>query len=372
MEMTMVLVSKCRKNIQLRNEMHLPSDFEVEVSVPKSAPSSKSTILRKRVSKDGVRLKWPNGVDHIWIVAEDVDSLKPYQFLSATAIDYFINRNMVRVPGSVYTCGSKFYRTIEAARAAQDPGAKAERLKTLSEMLEWSGYSYLLLPIWANKHWSFITVENAFRDGPTGLFHVNSLKGVHNSLRVFDTVKWFLFQEQRRLAGDTLCEWRYGTFNTQPQQSNAVDCGIYLLHYMDIMARKIVELQPQLCTRPRTMKDKVAEWSVGKFNTHQAEERLGSLLDVLLRDINDVAPVQLRAVLQDRRAHGSRATDPSPGSMLQVTKRMGGELLILLLPTVLRAPGCRPPAPPDLRPPYPWLRPLLLGAESLLLGTEHV
>ncbi|KAE9353046.1 hypothetical protein PR003_g4073 [Phytophthora rubi] len=264
------------------------SDFEVEVSVPKSAPSSKSTILRKRVSKDGVRLKWPNGVDHIWIVAEDVDSLKPYQFLSATAIDYFINRNMVRVPGSVYTCGSKFYRTIEAARAAQDPGAKAERLKTLSEMLEWSGYSYLLLPIWANKHWSFITVENAFRDGPTGLFHVNSLKGVHNSLRVFDTVKWFLFQEQRRLAGDTLCEWRYGTFNTQPQQSNAVDCGIYLLHYMDIMARKIVELQPQLCTRPRTMKDKVAEWSVGKFNTHQAEERLGSLLDVLLRDIKSV------------------------------------------------------------------------------------
>ncbi|KAE9027772.1 hypothetical protein PF011_g1874 [Phytophthora fragariae] len=105
-----------------------------------SAPSSKRTILRKRVSKDGVWLKWSNSVDDIWIVAEVVDSLKPYQFLSATTIDYFINRYIVRVPGSVYTCGSKFYRTIEAARAAQVPGAKAERLKTLSEMLEWSGY----------------------------------------------------------------------------------------------------------------------------------------------------------------------------------------------------------------------------------------
>ncbi|KAE9013805.1 hypothetical protein PR003_g13657 [Phytophthora rubi] len=38
--------------------------------------------------------------------------------------------------------------------------------------------------------------------------------------------------------------------------------------------------------------------------------------------------------------------------MLQVTKLKGGELLILLLPTVLRAPGCRPPAP-GRRPPPP-------------------
>ncbi|KAE9358429.1 hypothetical protein PF008_g2690 [Phytophthora fragariae] len=223
-----------------------------------SAPSSKRTILRKRVSKDGVWLKWSNSVDDIWIVAEVVDSLKPYQFLSATTIDYFINRYIVRVPGSVYTCGSKFYRTIEAARAAQVPGAKAERLKTLSEMLEWSGYP---------------AVPRELSQRSTQL------------LGVFDTVKWFLFQEQSKLAGDTLCEWRYGTFNTQPQQSNAVDCGIYLLHYLDIMSRKIVELQPHLGTRPRTMKDKVAEWLLGKFNKRQAEEPRGSLLDVLLRDI---------------------------------------------------------------------------------------
>ncbi|KAE9034205.1 hypothetical protein PR001_g9824 [Phytophthora rubi] len=40
---------------------------------------------------------------------------------------------------------------------------------------------------------------------------------------------------------------------------------------------------------------------------------------------------------------------------LVVTKLMGDELLILLLPTVFvfRAPGCRPPAPPGLLPPPP-------------------
>ncbi|KAE9357582.1 hypothetical protein PF008_g3100 [Phytophthora fragariae] len=86
------------------------------------------------------------------------------------------------------------------------------------------------------------------------------------------------------------------------------------------------------------------------------------------------APAEVSSDSCDNGSSSSDECDNSADSdfEVEVTKRMGGELLTLLLPTVLRAPGCRPPAPPDLRPPYPWLRPLLLGAESLLLGTEHV
>ncbi|KAE9252681.1 hypothetical protein PF004_g1859 [Phytophthora fragariae] len=151
------------------------------------------------------------------------------------------------------------------------------------------------------------------------------------------------------------------------------------------MSRKIVELQPQLGTRPRTMMDKVAEWLLGKFNKRQAEEPRGSLLDVLLRDIMSVdllsASVKTIRVTRNLFAFGFILMLPlfnyTPYTkiavlmgaeqlilplvvMLQVTKLKGGELLILLLPTVLRAPGCRPPAPgrrpptpPGLRPPPP-------------------
>lgn len=54
-------------------------------------------------------------------------------------------------PGSMYTCGSTFCTTIEDPRAAQDPGIKAERRKTLSEIMEWSTYPCVLLPIWGTS-----------------------------------------------------------------------------------------------------------------------------------------------------------------------------------------------------------------------------
>ncbi|OWZ12062.1 hypothetical protein PHMEG_00014831 [Phytophthora megakarya] len=116
-------------------------------------------------------------------------------------------------------------------------------------------------------HWSFIIVENALQPGPTALYHINSLKGAHYSDYAFDLLKWFLVQERQRHASElSPFPWEETILTVKPQQSNMVDCGLFVLHYMDK-----IWLSCGVSALPRSIKEKLKFWVRGTFNAGAVE-----------------------------------------------------------------------------------------------------
>lgn len=125
-----------------------------------------------------------------------------------------------------YVYATTFFPLIELAWKITDPSEKAARLHNTCGQLKWESYPFVFVPVSGRDHWSFITVENALQSGPTNRYHVNSLKGAHDTGYTFETLKWFLVQEQKRQASKL--PPGYGVFNTKPPQTNTGDCGLYV------------------------------------------------------------------------------------------------------------------------------------------------
>jgi hypothetical protein len=90
---------------------------------------------------------------------------------------------------------------------------------------------------------------------------MNSMKKVHSASYVFEVVKW-LFNEipSSQLQSSDSFEWNTFVHYTKPQQSNCMDCGLYVLHYMDLISKRIAE------GNPAPIESEVATWTTGGFN----------------------------------------------------------------------------------------------------------
>ncbi|EGZ06336.1 hypothetical protein PHYSODRAFT_410593, partial [Phytophthora sojae] len=97
---------------------------------------------------------------------------------------------------------------------------------------------------------------------PPKVYHINSLRRAHSSAYAFDVTKWFLSNLHEKVFD--AFEWKTFVFNTKPQQSNSVDCGLYLLHYMDVISKHVAAAEPQ------SIEDKLGEWISTDFNATKA------------------------------------------------------------------------------------------------------
>eukprot|EP00644_Phytophthora_capsici_P017390 jgi/Phyca11/125228/e_gw1.57.299.1 len=82
--------------------------------------------------------------------------------------------------------------------------------------------------------------------GPTKVYHVDSMRKAHNSAYAFDILN---------------CTFVHAT---KPQKSNCADCGLYVLHYMDAISKRIV------AEKPSSIEESIAGWTTGKFNAIKA------------------------------------------------------------------------------------------------------
>ncbi|EGZ08198.1 hypothetical protein PHYSODRAFT_526474 [Phytophthora sojae] len=82
--------------------------------------------------------------------------------------------------------------------------------------------------------------------GPTKLYHVNSLRKAHSPAYAFDVLE---------------CAF---AFDTTPQPSNMVDCGIYVLYYMEVISKRVAE------EKPASIQQGIASWVASVFNVTKA------------------------------------------------------------------------------------------------------
>ncbi|OWY94804.1 hypothetical protein PHMEG_00035361, partial [Phytophthora megakarya] len=127
-------------------------------------------------------------------------------------------------------------------------------------------YPFVVVPIYGSCHRSFVIIENALQPGPTSLYHVHSFRCCSNLGRISDNIIWYLAHEQKFQAPNIPTPaWNCEGFYTTPLQSNTVDCGVYVLHFIDNISRAVMKLRRAM-RMPRYISDKMVEWTCGTFN----------------------------------------------------------------------------------------------------------
>ncbi|POM71236.1 Cysteine protease family C48 [Phytophthora palmivora] len=151
----------------------------------------------------------------------------------------------------VSACGTSMLQEIElASGGCRNPATKIKALRKAINNFDWGAYHFVLLPIGGLNHWGLAIIENFMLPED---YHIDSLK-------------WFLSGELARRSGCSAeFKWSTCVYKTKPQQTNCVDCGIYLLHYMDKMATGIVGLQS------KSILGQVETWCQSGFNSPKAE-----------------------------------------------------------------------------------------------------
>ncbi|XP_024396576.1 probable ubiquitin-like-specific protease 2A isoform X2 [Physcomitrium patens] len=202
----------------------------------------------------------PGDPDAVTITSKDVDVLRPVGFLNDTIIDFYIkylqNQLSSKDLGRFYFFNSFFFRKLvdssnkytgpDRGKVVYDTVRKWTRKVSLFEK------DYVFIPVNQSLHWSLIIVCHlgALRSTPDEgrgtpcILHLDSMEGNHDDIeehiRNYIVQAWM--EEHQSSANhsaskEIISQMKYKVA-TVPQQINHCDCGIYLLHYVELFLKE--------------------------------------------------------------------------------------------------------------------------------------
>ncbi|XP_042017396.1 probable ubiquitin-like-specific protease 2B isoform X2 [Salvia splendens] len=206
---------------------------------------------------------YPKGdPDAVSISKRDVDLLQPDTFVNDTIIDFYIKylktRHNVDERTKFHFFNSFFFRKL--ADMDKDPSSAFDGRAAFLRVRKWTRKvdllekDFILIPVNYNLHWSLIVIcyfgEVAGykdRDDESGrvpcILHMDSLRGTHSGLK--DLMQSYLWEEWKERQKGT-CEDLHSNFKNLkfvplevPQQQNSFDCGLFLLHYVELFLEEV-------------------------------------------------------------------------------------------------------------------------------------
>ncbi|KAK3231045.1 hypothetical protein Dsin_002926 [Dipteronia sinensis] len=218
---------------------------------------------------------YPKGdSDAVSISKRDVDLLQPETFINDTIIDFYIKYLKNQIPPEekhrIHFFNSFFFRKL--ADLDKDPSSISDGRAAFLRVHKWTrkvdifGKDYIFIPVNFNLHWSLIVIchpgeVTAFKDEDMDktekvpcILHMDSIKGTHAGLK--NLVQSYLLEEwkvRHRDASDDLSS-KFLTLRFMqlelPQQENSFDCGLFLLHYLELfLAEAPVNFSPFRLTK---------------------------------------------------------------------------------------------------------------------------
>ncbi|KAJ0237662.1 ubiquitin-like-specific protease 2B [Hirschfeldia incana] len=202
---------------------------------------------------------YPKGdPDAVSICKRDVELLQPETFVNDTIIDFYINylKNQIQAEERqrLHFFNSFFFRKL--ADLDKDPSSIADGKAAFLRVRKWTrkvdmfGKDYIFVPVNFNLHWSLIIICHPGEVANcTGLdfdnstkvpciLHMDSIKGSHAGLK--NLVQSYLCEEWKERHKETsddissrFMDLRFVSLEL-PQQENSFDCGLFLLHYLEL------------------------------------------------------------------------------------------------------------------------------------------
>ncbi|XP_077234137.1 putative ubiquitin-like-specific protease 2B [Tasmannia lanceolata] len=202
---------------------------------------------------------YPKGdPDAVSISKRDVKLLEPETFVNDTIIDFYIKylKNEIRTEDKhrFHFFNSFFFRKL--ADLDKDPGSALEGRAAFQRVRKWTRKvnifekDYIFVPVNFNLHWSLIVICHPgevalFKDHEIDkapkvpcILHMDSIKGNHQGLK--NLVQCYLWEEWKERHEESSEDVQLKFKNLRfvplelPQQENLYDCGLFLLHYVEL------------------------------------------------------------------------------------------------------------------------------------------
>ncbi|KAL9254467.1 putative ubiquitin-like-specific protease 2B, partial [Drosera capensis] len=218
---------------------------------------------------------YPEGdADAVSISKRDVDLLLPESFVNDTIIDFYIKYLKNKIPAEeiqrFHFFNSFFFRKL--ADLDKNPSSVFEGKAAFQRVRKWTrridlfGKDYIFIPVNYNLHWSLIVIchpgevadfEDREMCKPSRfpcILHMDSIRGSHTGLR--NLIQSYLLEEWKERRKETSEDVEPKFLNLRflslelPQQENCYDCGLFLLHYVELfVAEAPVEFNPFKITK---------------------------------------------------------------------------------------------------------------------------
>ncbi|XP_057426673.1 probable ubiquitin-like-specific protease 2B isoform X3 [Lotus japonicus] len=219
-----------------------------------------STCYFPNFEKPFVEIIYPKGdPDAVSLSKRDVDLLQPDTFINDTIIDFYIKylKNQIQEEEKprFHFFNSFFFRKLadmdKNPSSASDGKAAFLRVRKWTRKVNLFEKDYIFIPVNFNLHWSLIVICHPgevvnFNDKELDksikvpcILHMDSIKGSHGGLK--NLVQSYLWEEWKERCKDALVEDLSSRFFNMrflplelPQQENSYDCGLFLLHYLEL------------------------------------------------------------------------------------------------------------------------------------------
>ncbi|KAH1098842.1 hypothetical protein J1N35_015763 [Gossypium stocksii] len=221
---------------------------------------------------------YPKGdPDAISISKRDVALLQPETFINDTIIDFYIKylKNKIQPEDQhrFHFFNSFFFLKLadldKGLSSACQVKAAFERVRKWTRKVDIFAKDYIFIPVNYSLHWSLIVIchpgEVANFRGKTLMYcladdgteyllnvpcilHMNSIRGSHRGLR--NLFQSYLSEEWKERHGEAADHIPSNFLHLQfvqlevPQQENSFDCGLFLLHYMELF---LLQASPDFC-----------------------------------------------------------------------------------------------------------------------------
>ncbi|KAF5739784.1 ubiquitin-like-specific protease 2B isoform X1 [Tripterygium wilfordii] len=202
---------------------------------------------------------YPEGdADAVSLNKSDVDLLQPETFVNDTIIDFYIKYLKNQIPDKekhrFHFFNSFYFRKL--ADMDKDPSSASDGKAAFLRVRKWTrkmdifGKDYIFIPVNFNLHWSLLVIchpgdvadfkAEGLAKSPRipCILHMDSIKGTHTGLKnLIQSYLWEEWKERRKESSEAI----YSKFlNLRfvplelPQQENSFDCGLFLLHYLEL------------------------------------------------------------------------------------------------------------------------------------------
>ncbi|CAI9784206.1 unnamed protein product [Fraxinus pennsylvanica] len=207
---------------------------------------------------------YPKGdPDAVSMSLRDIDLLRPDTFLNDTIIDFYIkylkNKQNPDERLRFHFFNSFFFRKL--ADMDKDPSSAFDGKAAFQRVQKWTrkvnllDKDFIVIPVNYNYHWSLIVIcyfgkvadyedldANKLARVPC-ILHMDSIKGSHAGLKdLMQSYLWEEWKERRKETHEDL----YSKFRNLkfislelPQQQNSYDCGLFLLHYVELFLEEV-------------------------------------------------------------------------------------------------------------------------------------
>ncbi|CAI0417536.1 unnamed protein product [Linum tenue] len=210
----------------------------------------------ERVFEDVI---YPEGdCDAVSISKRDVDLLEPETFINDTIIDFYIQYLKNQIPSEekhkFHFFNSFFFRKL--ADLDKDPSSALDGRAAFLRVHKWTrkvdlfGKDYVFIPVNFGLHWSLLVICHpgevaSFKEEDPEkslrlpcILHMDSIKGTHAGLKnLVQSYLWEEFKQRQKEASEDLfskfMNLRFVPLEL-PQQENSFDCGLFLLHYLEL------------------------------------------------------------------------------------------------------------------------------------------